>query len=280
MGRWIKTMLLAAVAGTVMGVALGFARSAMLPDPYEEVDVGAIEPLEIERPITEKESGMPAYEGGKLTSFGNQLSVQGTPMSTGWFVADDPIEEVQLYYERRLAEAGVPMVTKRFPNGFGYVGYKERTTDLMHTVTLMPQGKDSTMVFVSTSSAVDMMTNMTNGRPPADLPHPANATQTMVMGGDVGPVKQKWVNTTLPGQSLQQTIEFYRTGFVERGWSVSESKTDPAEENGWLLARKGSREARVTLKHDRLRKGDFGTQVFMLLSDRNKKAGPQKAPTN
>ncbi len=280
MPSWLRTILLAAVAGTVLGVGLGYLRTDVMPKTPEVMDVGAIEPLDVGRPITEKESGMPAYAGVQLKAFGDQTTIQGVPMSTGWFLAPDPIEEVQTFYERRLAEAGIPLVTKRYPNGLGYVGYREPGTDLMHTVTLMPEGQNATRVFVSTSSSVDVLAGMALAKVPEVLPHPPGAIHTAVMGAGVGPVGQQWVTATLPGQNLKETVEFYRKGFVERGWSVSETIMDVKQDGAWIQAAKPPLEARVSLKVDRIEASEPGLQLFVLLTDLSRQAASGKAVAN
>lgn len=266
MPSWLRTILLAAVAGTVLGVGLGFLRSTALPGELEVMEVGALEPLEAPRPISEKESGMPAYDKAQLSAFGEEMHVSGKPMATGWYTAPEGIEEVQLFYERRLSEAGMPMISKRFPNGLGYVGYKESTTGLQHTATLVPQGTNSTMVFVSTSSSEDVLRAMADAKVPEILPHPPTATRTTVMGAGLGSVGQQWVSAVVPGQSMAQVLEFYQQAFVEQGWSLSEAKVDPKRMGGWIKARKGPHEAQITLKDDPLDR-KAGVQLFALLTD-------------
>ena len=123
------------------------------------------------------------------------------------------------------------MVTRRFPNGIGYVGYKERTTELMHTVTLMPQGPNSTMVFVSTSSSLDMMNSMGASKPPAGLPHPPNATNTTVIAEGPRGLDERWelpLATVLPADEgrLSGVVEVRResTG-TSRGTTRSQTSS-------------------------------------------------------
>ncbi|MDF1561742.1 MAG: hypothetical protein P1V51_01790 [Deltaproteobacteria bacterium] len=273
MPGWLRTILLAAVAGTVLGVGLGFLRSETGPAELEVLEVGALEPLDVPpRPISEKESGMPAYADAQLSAFSDQMNVQGVPMSTGWFTAPDPIEVVQQFYETRLSEAGMQLVSKRFESGIGYVGYREKMTDLQHTATLIPQGDDSTLVFVSTSSAPDVMRSMQEARVPEVLPHPPSATHTAVMGAGVEGIGQQWVTATVPDLTLGQLIEYYEAAFVERGWQRPSVTMGKDGKNAWIKARKSQLEAQVSLRHDPLSQRP-GIQVFSLLSDHSKPAG-------
>jgi len=270
MPTWIRSLAIAAVAGTVIGLGLGFLRSTAIPDEIETLDVGAMEPLAEQRVISEKESGMPAYHDMQVSAFAGGMKVQGSPMSTGWFTASDPIEEVQTFYEHRLAEMGAPIQTKRFPNGLGYVSYKDPGTDLMHTATLVPQGESQTMVFISTSSAQDVLAGMEDTKVPSELPHPPGAQNTAVLGSGA----QQWVTATVSDQTLPQLFEFYRKRFVERGWTIGQNSVDEKKQNGFLRARKAPLDAQVSLKYDPVGTKMTGTSLFVLLTDHRQPGVP------
>jgi hypothetical protein len=55
---------------------------------------------------------------------------------------------------------------------------------------------------------------------PASLPEPAGARDSVVLSIKDNGVLQDSVYVTVPEQSLQQVMEFYRKGFEEKGWSV------------------------------------------------------------
>jgi len=281
--RWVRALGLAAALGTALGILLGVLKT---PEEFvepEEAALGALAPLK-ERKVSETESGVPGYTGQALKSFTEDMKVQGVPMSTGWFVAPDPIETVQLYYEKRISEAGLPMVSERFPSGLGYVGYRESVTNLMHVVTLVPQADEQTMVFVSTSSSQEMLKSLKDTKVPAELPHPSEAKNTTVMSAGVGDVSQRWVTAQVMGKPLSKLYEFYLYEFVKAGWSLSEHRVDPSGANAWVQAERGPLQAQISLRDDKLGKAGPAIQIFSMLSEKApatavaKSDGPKQEP--
>ncbi len=278
MKRMMGILLLAGVVGAGAGFLAGSLGGRPPPEASSFLEVGDPEPIpgqaQAVETISEAEAGVPNYPGQTMEAFGQQVRSQGAPMRTGWFETSDSIEDVQAFYERRFAQTGLPVFTKRFPSGLAYVSYQERDTKLMHTVVMMPTERHGTRVFVSASSPGTMLKNFTSAKVPQVLPHPADAEGTMVMEGSFGPAFQRWITARVPKHSLEEVTRFYRTGLQAKGWQ--NISVHGVEKGKWIEARRGSDRVEVTLNANP-QDAYGGISVFVLLVE-NHRSPEEAAP--
>jgi hypothetical protein len=234
----------AALAGSVGGVALERFRSPKeqeLTPPKNETLDRVAPPSPLMRPSgaplasAGALAGLPPYPGARPQDLAREIQIQGMPLHIAWFSTADPPEAVIHYYEEKFDQDGKLRVSHLYNAKAGYVGYLERPAEKMHLISVLREG-DETLVFPSSSEMQGLFTR--SQKVPASLPEPAGARDSVVLSMKDNGVLQDSVYVTVPEQSLQQVMEFYRKGFEEKGWSVltavesSEAIRLEAKQNG------------------------------------------------
>ncbi len=224
----------------------------------ENVSGPSVASQEVVRRATQN---LPPYKGAVPEAVAADYLGARAPIAVAWFSTHDSIDEVFGFYRDAFEKAGLPVVEKRYGPGSGYVGYMDPKDDEVHLISAMAQGGE-TMVFPSAGK----MAGLAEGTPevPESLPHPKEATGTMVLKLGQESAAQYSLVAQVPGGTVADVVEFYRKGFLEKGWQVrSVTTTDPTQTR--VEASRGTSVASAVI---RVAPTSDGVQVYVSMTQR------------
>ncbi|MBX5482924.1 MAG: hypothetical protein IRZ16_13945 [Myxococcaceae bacterium] len=227
----------------VLGLFLGWMLERMVSDEVSEseldevfaLDTGASRgeegPSEWERDVVSRATlGLPPYPGAEPHALAADFLGPNTDIAAAWFTTKDAPDQVLDYYKGQFYDAGVPAVEYRpGPNG-GYIAYMVPTNHVVRSVTATRQGQQ-TVVLVSNGDMESFLEQ--DPEVPADLPHPPEAEDTVVMRMNQEGATDVNVGASLPGGNLAHWVDYYRNGFEAKGWKVA--KVDHPSDDEALL---------------------------------------------
>ncbi len=276
-------LLGAAIVGTLAGVVLAEFRVGREPETFDEDDalddVRADQVLPLGEPAPapdlmvpdfESLDGIAPYPGASPRKLTGKTSVQGMPMKVSWFMTPDKPDDVLGFYERAFAGEDRGVVSYRYNEGVGYVGFIDRSersgaaaakraeraaaralTDagdgdgdgdeydelpmgVLHLVSVVGQ-QGGTLVFLSATTPSDFFDK------PQKLPNgvllPPSADQPQVMELAEFSLDRRTVFSRAPGMTLSDAKAFYLREMTTAGWFISDAS--PSAEQVSLVAKRG-----------------------------------------
>lgn len=257
----LKLILVAGLLGSVAGIGLSLRRQHVeekkLRKMSAQIDKLAAETFPPAPPAPRKSAamtvplmdpaameGLPAYPNTVPRNLASVVKTQGMDLKVGWFTTRDSIDDVISFYERKFAEKGYLPLRHRYNPGAGYVGYLDMNDEKLRLLTLI-HNKGETLVMPSVSYPGRML--QAKAPTPASLPVLPGANGSVVVDFDEGMNARSSYFATVGEMSLAQVVDFYKKGFVEKGWELSEINDSKADEVR-IDARRGKSSCNVLLQ--------------------------------
>ncbi len=184
---------------------------------------------------------LPVYPGAAPQALGDSATLHGIDINMAWFTTPDSPQQVLSWYRQTLAEAGHYVLSSAMPGGARYVGFHDAEANETNTVTIMDFGGE-TLVFPALGRRGDVRRSE---EIPQDLPHPEDARSTSVLRLSERGTTQYTV-AARSSASIQALLDFYRKGFISKGWTLEEV-TAVSPKEGRVAARYGRGAALVIL---------------------------------
>jgi hypothetical protein len=256
-------ILIAAVLGTVAGVALSLHRQHV-----EELELEALaaqakddaapgEAVWVDPPGKPLQSGavhltavegLPQYPNAFARPLTSAPHDGGVELDIAWFSTKDPIDDVLFFYAREFDRAHKIPVVHRFSPYAGYAAYLDLDTRRLHMISVLAQPHE-TLVFASSSYPAHMLERGA-GLIPAGVPVVGGGEGSLTFDLSVGfGKKQKLWTSTYKQRSIADVRDAYKKALVDAGWTVQDLKAANPQE-ARLDAKRGAGELEVMIRRD------------------------------
>jgi hypothetical protein len=138
-------------------------------------------------------------------------------MAVAWLSTEDSSDEVLEHYRLVLEEQGLPAIGMRYNANAGFVGYWSPSSEEVYLVSAIAQHGE-TLVLVS-AGQVGALAKGT-GYVPTWIPLPARIEQRVGLSLALEGATQYTVSGIVPGSSLEEAADTYRSMLVGQGWDV------------------------------------------------------------
>lgn len=214
-----------------------------------------------ERAIIQRATGgLPPYKDAVPEALAADFLDPGSRIAAAYFMTKDTPDQVLGFYQGTLLDAGIPIVQHRYNENAGYVGYMVPHTQVMHMVSALAQGGETT-VFVSSGQVASFVENQ-GQQMPAGLPVPAGAGKPVVLTfRQEGRVRYSIMVDVKEGQA-PVLVDFYRESFESQGWKLESISEQNPLQMQLMVSREGNRATAMAQQHGR------GVRLYLTLDQR------------
>ena len=214
----------------MLGAALGAVNDRSLEAAQAEVlsaSPGAAKwVLSPPRPSPEALAALPPFPDAEARALFSSSTLSGTPLGIAWFSTKWPVESVLAYYAVYFRLLSRPAVRHLYSPSSGYVAWLETDAvrspgrGALHMVSALRQ-RDETVVFLSVNDPL-ALTQAPPEALPDDVAVPPRGTPPRVFRQlDEGRAVQV-IGLSVPAQSPEDVLAFYRAHFTDTGWSLQD----------------------------------------------------------
>lgn len=163
--------------------------------------------------------GVPPYPQAAPRKLTSQSVVSGMPMNVAWFSTHDSAQQVLAFYEKAFVADDRAVVSHRYSDAIGYVGWVEATHESLHMVSVVRQG-DETVVLISRTDPQQFFDK------PRQLPNgvllPPGAEPPQIIELSELSLDRRTIYARAPNLEPAAAKAFFVRELPKLNWSVSE----------------------------------------------------------
>jgi hypothetical protein len=200
---------------------------------------------------------LPPYKGVVPQPLAADFLGGDSRLAVAWFTTHETPDEVIAFYREALSKTQASVLSYRYNENVGYVGFRDAQAGELHLVSVIAQGGETTVLL--SSGREGSQPEPLWRQLPSEIPLPPDARKPLVMRFQEEGQSRVSVMVDAPAFQVDQVVDFYLRELRAQGWEL-EQPAERFEGQAFLAARSGVLRLSVLIQPQ-----DPGTRLYFEL---------------